>query len=345
LHACNYNDDPGWHPVSYLSEMRSTRRPAQSIEQDGLHERPAPALSATDAVLALQRSAGNAQVAALLQRQQAQAPALPSAEVLTERIAQAIGVWETNRGGDAPNPRESELVNVVGVPGNMATIEQATMPYALDAFSRSAALRNRANPPLTRAEIAAALERVHGVERLLGAVDAAARAGTAPDDFIQAERTLIDATGLADDHVRTMFDAVGLRARVREGHARVRAGQSTPEQEAGAIPAEERMGIGVGSLTSYVRTPRNWGENRAAWQRLAVQLMPNDVARRIEEVSEAGGGTSLVMLVVRRRVDAALRRTPPPTEEDVVRTVGAQNNPREEGYGDNIWRTYQRLFD
>jgi hypothetical protein len=218
------------------------------------------------------------------------------------------------------------------------------MPYALDAFRNYAWLRNRANPPLTRAEIAAAVERVRAVESLLGAVDAAVRAGTAQEDFVEAERALIDTTGLGEDHVRTMFAAVGLRARVREGHARVQAGQSTLDEEARAIPEEDRLGIGVGSLTSYIRTPRNWGENRAAWQRLAVQLMPNDVARRIEEVSEAGGGTALAVPVIRGRVEAVLRRTPAPTEEDVVRTVGAMNNPREEGYGDNIWATYRRLF-
>jgi hypothetical protein len=332
--------------------MPYSRRPNPSTEFDDALGRRAPtgepsrAMTNVEAVLALQRTAGNARVSALLQRQETRvaAPPLPSAEVLAERIAQAIGVWETNREGDAPNPRESELGNVVGVPGNMATLEQATMQYALDAFSRYASLRNRANPPLTRAEIAAALERVRAVERLLGAVDAAVRAGTVPDDFIEAERALIDATGLGDDHVRTMFAAVGLRARVREGHARVQSRQSTLREEARAIPEEDRLGIGVGSLTSYIRTPKNWGENRAAWQRLAVQLMPDDVARRIEEVSEAGGGTALAVRVVRRRVDAALRRTPAPSEEDVVRSVGTLNNPGEEGYGDNIWATYRRLF-
>jgi len=333
--------------------MPFSRRPDPSTEFENALERRAPtgepprALTHADAVLALQRSAGNAQVSALLQRQQAPpaAPALPSAEVLTERIAQAIGVWETNRRGNAPRPREAEIQNVAGVPGNMATIEQATMPYALDAFSRSRALRDRANPPLTRAEIAAALERVDAVKRLLRAVDAAVREDTTPDDFIAAQAALIANTGLGDDHVRTMFEAVELRATIGGANARVRAGQSTPRQEARAIPDEDRLGIGVGSLTAYIRTPKKWGENRAAWQRLAVQLMPNDVARRIEEVSEAGGGTALATLVIRGRVDAQLRRTPPPTEEDVVRTVGARNNPGEEGYGDNIWRTYQRLFD
>ena len=50
-------------------------------------------------------------------------------------------MWETNRGGDAPNPQESSLDTVAGVKASMATIEQATMPYALDALRRHVSLR------------------------------------------------------------------------------------------------------------------------------------------------------------------------------------------------------------
>jgi hypothetical protein len=322
------------------------RQPDPAWQQPDRTAEAAPLPPGADAALALQRTAGNARVSAMLQRQQAPpaAPALPAADVLTTRIAQSIGVWETNRGGNAPNPTESTLDNVSGVPGNMATIEQATMPYALDAFRAHRALRNRARPPLTLQEIDAAIARTRAVTALLTSVTAAAGRGTTPDDFIAGHGEQIAATGLSDANVHTMFEAVPLRATIVAANARVRQGQSTPQREARAIPEGDRLGLGTGSLTAYVRTLAKWGENRAGWQRLAVQQMPNDFARRMEEVSESDNGTALVLPVVRGRVDAHMRRNPQATEQEVVTAVGAQNNSREDGYGANIWATYRRLY-
>src|SRR5262249_8583033 len=138
------------------------------------------ATSPLDRVLALQQSAGNASVTAMLSRQAAPAAApatLPTAEELTSRISNCIGIWETNRGGDAPNPRESSLDTVAGVKASMATIEQATMPYALDALRRNASLRKLAEPELTKEEIDAAILRVQAVPTLLTAVSNASAAG------------------------------------------------------------------------------------------------------------------------------------------------------------------------
>src|SRR4051812_13384722 len=103
--------------------------------------------------------------------------ALPSAAVLTARLARCIGIWETNRGGDNPEPKESALDTVAGVHASMATIERATMPCAVDAFGRFAALRNRAAPPLSTTEVAAADARCKAVKTLLGKVTTAANAG------------------------------------------------------------------------------------------------------------------------------------------------------------------------
>lgn len=300
------------------------------------------------AVLALQRSVGNARVSTLLQRQQQpvqQAPAaMPAADVLTTRIAQAIGVWETNRGGNAPNPVESRLDTVAGVRASMATIEQATMPYALDALRQHAALRNAANPPLTVQEIDDAIARVTAVRTLLDSVRAASQAGTTPDVFIQNNGPQITATGLSNANVRTMFSAVGLKATIDAAHARVEAQASTLDQEVQAIPVADRLGLGAGSLRTYIRRPATWGENRAAWQRLAVQQMPNNIGTRIEAVAVSNQGTALAIPVIRGRVNAQLALNPQPTEEQLVRAVGAQNNPGEANYGANIWATYQRLF-
>src|ERR1041384_883256 len=95
--------------------MRRTvrERPAERSEAAVLSRR---ATSPYDSVLDLQRSVGNAGVASMLARQTAApAAALPTAEELTSRISNCIGIWETNRGGDAPNPQESSLDTVAGV--------------------------------------------------------------------------------------------------------------------------------------------------------------------------------------------------------------------------------------
>lgn len=319
-------------------------RPAERSEPAVLSRRAT--VTPFDGVLELQRSAGNASVAALLSRQAApaaEATALPTAEELTTRIANCIGVWETNRGGDAPNPTESSLDTVAGIKASMATIEQATMPYALDALRRHSSLRKLAEPELTREEIDAAILRVQAVPPLLTAVKNASDAGTSADDFIKAQQGAITATGLGDEHVKTMFGAVTLKSTVDDKHGEL-SKTKTPKAAAEEIPEADRMGLGVGSLTSYIRDPKKWGENRAAWQRLAVDLMPGDVGARVNAVATSSGGTALAGPVVRARVDAQLAKTPQPSEEEIVKAVGEANNPRETGYGANIWATYQRLY-
>src|SRR4051794_14736398 len=183
----------------------------------GLHD-----VTTAEHVLAMQRTAGNRSVTSWLARAPAAppqpAPALPSAETLTERIANCVGIWETNRGGDAPNPTESSLDTVAGVKASMATVEQATMPYALDAFKRNASLRKLAQPELTVKEIDDAIARSTAVKTLLDAVKTAADAGTSADDFIKAQQAQTTPTGLSDADVKTMFSAVDLKNTIDTKH-------------------------------------------------------------------------------------------------------------------------------
>lgn len=292
----------------------------------------------------------------------------PSAEELTSRLARCIGIWETNRGRDNPAPRESTLETVAGVHASMATIEQATMPYAITVLRRHRALRGRARPPLTLTELDAANARVSAVATLLKAVTAASIHGTAPDDFIAGNRPAITATGLNDDDVRTMFRAETLEGTLRQARAAVDAAgraavdraaaerrtsreQATAAQAArhaslaaslSAIP--DRLGLDEGSLRAYVNKPKNWGEHRAGWQRRAVAAMPHDIGQRIEAVAVSDNGTALAIPTIRSRVDAELNSVPQPSTEDIVRTVAQQNNPHEADYGRHVWQTYLRLY-
>src|SRR3954453_8882470 len=196
----------------------------------------------------MQRTAGNRSVTHWLARQpapQQAAPAtLPSAETLTERIANCVGIWETNRGGNAPNPTESSLDTVAGVKASMATVEQATMPYALDALKRNASLRKLAQPELTVKEIDDAIARSTAVKTLLDAVKTAADAGTTAEDFIKAQQAQITPTGLADADVTTMFSAVTLKNTIDTKHSELGGKDSkTAKQAAGEIPETDPLGL------------------------------------------------------------------------------------------------------
>ena len=145
-----------------------------------------------------------------------------------------------------------------------------------------------------------------------------------------------------------MFSGVELKKTIDEKHGHVGEGKGKDKKTgaslAGEIPEADRLGLGTGSLSAYIKDPKKWGENRAAWQRLAVDNMPGDVGARVNSVATSSGGTALAGPVIRSRVDAELAKDPKPTEEALVKTVGAKNNPNETGYGDNIWATYQRLY-
>lgn len=293
-----------------------------------------------------------------------------SADELTSRIARCIGIWETNRGKDDPAPRESALDTVAGVHASMATIEQATMPYAITALKTHSELRDKASPPLTMKELNDAEARCTAVVTLLASVASASAQAQKPDDFIKANAAAILATGLSDSDVKTMFGAVTLKSTLDTAHTDVEAAGTTAKAEAakekktpkeqatksknakdkamkdaiGAIPAADRLGLGESSLKAYINKPKNWGENRAGWQRKAVAAMPGSVGTRIEAVAVSESGTALAIPTIKSRVDTELAKKPVPSTEEIVKVVAQKNNPNETGYGKHVWETYERLY-
>jgi hypothetical protein len=318
----------------------SSDQPARAAEADGNARIPGRGdglrPTTAGATLVLQRDDAPAPAAP--------APALPSAEELTTRIARCIGIWETNRGKDEPAPQESRLDTVAGVKASMATIEQATMPYAITALKGHKTLRDKADPPLTSKDLNDAEARCIAVSALLNAVAGAAAKGTMPDDFIKDNAAAVTGTGLSADDVKTMFDAVALKSTIDTLHADVAAKKQSTQEAVKSIPEADRLGVGEGSLSAFINDPRKWGENKAAWQRQAVNAMPGDVGKRIESVATSESGAALASAVVRTRVDAQRAKQPVPGEEEIVKAVGQQNNPGEADYGENIWKTYHRLY-
>ncbi len=269
---------------------------------------------------------------------------LPPRPELTTRIARCIGIWETNRGKDNPTPKESSLDTVCGVRASMASIEQATMPYAVDALKRFTDLRAKANPPLTQKEINDAEACCGAVKNLLDLVGKAVANGIPPSQFVEQRSAEIARTNLSEDDVAIMFRAVALRQRIDAAHTVVKASPDRLDAQIAGIAAAERLGLGNASLRTYIKRPEFWGENRAAWQRKAVNAMAGDVGARIRMIAESDNGTAFAMPVIASRIEKELQKNPAPSLERLVIAVGKQNNPGEPSYGENIWATYKRLF-
>lgn len=278
------------------------------------------------------------------------AQVLPSADELATRIANCIGIWETNRGKNVPAPKESTLDTVAGVHASMATIEQATMPYAIGVLKTHKELRDKANPPLTMKELNDADARCVAVVNLLNSVATASSKGSKSTDFVKDHQTTISATGLNDADVQTMFAAVTLKGTIDTAHATANAektaeAKKTKVKEAiDAIQESDRLGLGESSLKAYINKPVNWGENRAGWQRKAVNAMPDAVGTRIQQVAVSDSGAALAIPTIKTRVNTQLAKKPLPTLEDIVKTVAQQNNPGEKDYGSNVLNNYVRLY-
>lgn len=207
------------------------------------------------------------------------------------------------------------------------------MEHAADHLRKYKELWNKATPPLTKAELDAANERCRAVNTLLRLVDKSTKQ---PDDFIKDHAQALSDTGLSNDDVKMMFRAVALKATITRLRAHGK-GSAT-------IPTAERLGLGEGSLKAYIRRPSTWGEHRAAWQRKAVMNMPNNLAARIEQVVESNGGTALSMPVITEWVNQERAKKPMPSIEALVKAVAKKNNPHEQGYAEDVWKIYVRLY-
>jgi len=273
------------------------------------------------------------------------AAALPDVNTLAERIVFAIGVWETNRGGDAPAPTESSLDTAAGVKASMKSAVQATMIFAVDLINRFPALREKADPPLTKAELKEAIARCKAVDTLHAAVRKAVEKGTDVTAFLSAESGLLTPTGLSEAHVHTMFAAAELKEEIDEKRPEyMKADKKGRKKIRAEMTDADELGIDDGSLKAYIETPAKWGEHKAAWHRVAVNAMPDDVGARIESVALADEGTALAQPEYTRLVKAAVAANPKATEEEIVTSVAQRNNSREAQYGTHVWETYKRLY-
>jgi hypothetical protein len=264
---------------------------------------------------------------------------------LTDEIARTIAIHETNRGGNEPRPRESDLDTTAGVKASVRSVSQATMPWILGALNHHPELRQNASQPVTPEQIQQAEHRVHGTDRLLGEVDGAGQ--MTPEQFAAEHAEELQATGMTQADVTRMFQGRDLHAKVKAAHARLMAlpkkqRRAALQRELGAIPEDERAGLGSSSLGTYIKDPRNWGENRAGWERLSVSRMPNGVGQNIEDTATHNEGLTMMGAVMNSQV-AAQQRLHPHDTDAVVKGVAHQHNAHAD-YPGGVLREYHRLY-
>lgn len=179
------------------------------------------------------------------------------------------------------------------------------------------------------------------ISTLVNSLANASKKGIKPDDFVKDNATEILAAGLSEEYVKEMFSTVSKKTKADSESA---AKSEMIDNVTESISEDDRLGLDESSLRSYIRKKKNWGENESAWQRKAVNAMSDNIGTRIEEVAEADGGTSFFIPVIKERVNTELAKDPIPGEEEIVKVVAQQNNPNETNYGENVWKTYNRLY-
>lgn len=100
-----------------------------------------------------------------------------------------------------------------------------------------------------------------------------------------------------------------------------------------ATPAATALGIGASTISAYrpAGGGNNFGEDSAAWQRVAAGREPpggtGTVGQRIEDAATRDGGLALGRARIGQIVDAFLAANPAATDEQVVRDAARRHNP------------------
>lgn len=275
--------------------------------------------------------------------------------VIAPSLVEAIRIRE-NRPGVLV---ESELDTVAGIPASMATVEQATIGYVLDAVRDHSNLRSYGDPtnpalqlPIYQTDIDRGYAKIQATRDLLDAVAAAARAGELNvEEFIGHNINLFLAVGLPVEDVRTMYRAVPLRDRVLAAAARVDSGASTADQEVAQIAVDDRLGVSAADLRRYIQEPTFWLEHRRAWERKAMRTLPNNFGYRLEAIAVAGQGRAMADQVYRARVHRAMAELRCTGEgrfcydvtEDLVVLLAAATNNAGTNYGPEVLTIYCRI--
>ena len=108
-------------------------------------------------------------------------------------------------------------------------------------------------------------------------------------------------------------------------------------------------GLDTVSTNTYAKRARAkrpiWGEDRAAWQRVALEK-DKKVGDAVRKATEHDGGMTMGRAVIGKHVTAYQKANPKATAEQVVRYVATKHNKwAGKPYADKTWRYYQNLYN
>jgi hypothetical protein len=116
---------------------------------------------------------------------------------------------------------------------------------------------------------------------------------------------------------------------------------------AGSAPATA-LGIGAPTISAYrpAGGGSNFGEDSAAWQRVAAGREPpggtGTVGQRIQDAATQDSGLALGRARIGQIIDAFLAAHPSATDEEVVRDAARHHNPGNP-LADTVWGQFQTI--
>jgi hypothetical protein len=110
-----------------------------------------------------------------------------------------------------------------------------------------------------------------------------------------------------------------------------------------------RAGLDDVSLRTYRTRQRSgrpiWGEDRAAWERKALEGGGDEIGKKVQEATEHDGGLTLGREVIATHVRSLLKANPKTTAYQLVRAVAAQHNPwAGDVYINKTWKHYKNTY-
>ncbi len=88
-----------------------------------------------------------------------------------------------------------------------------------------------------------------------------------------------------------------------------------------------------------------WGEDRAAWERVALNRGGDGVGQKVQQATEHDGGMTLGRAVIGQHVARLLKSNPKATPRQLITYVASKHNPwAGSPYIDKTWAHYKKLY-
>lgn len=276
---------------------------------------------------------------------------------LTDRITRALVQAETPRGVS-----ESDMRTSAGVKASYASRFQATAEWSIDALKNTDPQVRQREFNLTRQEVLSAEERVIKVRELWVAVHRVPANTTVATFLSNAEhRALLSQSGLNQNDLHRMLRFRTLRLEMQADLNQAVQALKPPRSAAKLLEARRsvasrferspiaiELGLNASSLTGYLGN--NWSEDRAGWQRLALERIPAaqprqpTIGARVRAAATANEGWKLGRYEIERRIRNYIRSHARASDEQVCLEMARQHNSRAgQEYRNRVLGHFRRL--